>query len=146
MYKVFYTIGYGSRGLGEFLDLLDTYNIGILFDIRRFPKSKIPYYNRWFLEKTLEHYGIRYYWLGELLGGYRGGYQKYMETIEYRIGIVMLEKLAQQTHYTWLNPVIMCLEKHPRGCHRRYIAQTLYKKGYKVIHIIDKDMEIKHKE
>ncbi len=142
--KVFYTIGYGGRKLDEFLEILQHYSIGVLFDVRRFPRSKTPWFTRSFLEKTLVSKGITYYWLGEYLGGYRGGYREYMETKAYMIGIEVLEKLSQQTLYTYRKPAIMCLEKHPRYCHRRYIAETLYIRGYTVIHILDKNKTIEH--
>jgi uncharacterized protein (DUF488 family) len=34
--------------------------------------------------------------------------------------------------------VVMCAEKLPWKCHRRFIAQQLEKRGCKVIHLIDK--------
>ncbi|MFN3739080.1 MAG: DUF488 family protein [Thermodesulfovibrionales bacterium] len=34
---------------------------------------------------------------------------------------------------------IVCAEKFPWKCHRRWIARALRKKGWKVIHIIEKD-------
>ena len=146
MDKVIYTLGYGGHGLDEFLSIIDYYLISIIIDVRRFPKSKIPYYNKDYLEKIFMHKGIRYYWLGEYLGGYRGGYRKYMMTEQYRLGIAIMEKLIQQTIYGDGKPVIICLEQNPRGCHRKYIAETLQEKGYMVIHIIEKNKAKEHKK
>jgi uncharacterized protein (DUF488 family) len=37
--------------------------------------------------------------------------------------------------------VIICAERFPWKCHRRWIARELSKGGWKVIHIIDKGKE-----
>lgn len=80
------------------------------------------------------------------LGGYRGDYRKYMLSKEYELGITILEKIIQRTLYSGENAVIICLEKNPKRCHRRFIAETMENKGYPVIHIIEKSKMIKHRE
>jgi len=144
--KTIYTLGYGSRDIHEFITITHKYSIDIIIDVRRFPRSKNPYYNKDLLEKILMHQGIKYYWLGELLGGYRGGYTRYMETEQYKLGIEIMEKLVQQTIYSNTKAAIICLEKNPRGCHRKHIAETLENKGYTIIHIIEEDKTIRHRE
>lgn len=145
--KIIYTLGYGSLGLREFLEILKHYNISIVVDVRRFPKSKKPYFSRDSLSKILANHGITYYWLGNLLGGYRkGGYIEYTKTKEYYLGIDILIHLTRYAFYNNGKTVILCLEKHPRGCHRKYIAQTLQYKGIKVLHILGVKEVIPHTE
>ncbi len=114
------------------MELLAKHGVEAVADVRRFPKSrKFPHFNRESLEKTLPQFGIEYHWLGELLGGYRrGGYEAYIKTPEYMRGIEKLEALASRKR-----TAIMCAEGYWRRCHRRFIAETLEKRGWKVIHI-----------
>jgi len=75
----FYTIGYwGWTDVQEFVEFLKDLGIGILVDVRRFPRSKNPCSNRENLKAELNKHRIRYVFMGETLGGYRrGGYDKY---------------------------------------------------------------------
>jgi len=45
-----FTIGYGGRKFADFVALLQQHNIAFLVDVRRFPKSKVPEYNKESLE------------------------------------------------------------------------------------------------
>ncbi len=137
-----YTIGHSNRSLKEFIDLFKTYKIETLVDVRRWPKStKFSHFNREVLEHELEKAGVKYVWLGDLLGGYRpGGYEKYMETLQYKRGLELLEKIAGKK-----TAAIMCSEKLWFKCHRRFISNSLVEKGYRVIHIIDKKRTQEHK-
>lgn len=125
-----FTIGYGGRKFEKFLSLLREYGVGVVVDVRRFPRSKDPSYNRERLEEALRAEGIRYVFLGETLGGFRGGYERYMETEGYREGIRRLLGLLEEGRVA-----LMCLERSPRGCHRRYISKTLEDLGIQVEHI-----------
>ncbi len=124
-----FTIGYGGRKFADFAALLQQNGIALVVDVRRFPKSKLPEYNRESLEAKVPQFGIGYIWMGDTLGGFRrGGYPKYMETDDYRDGINKLLELARQG-----NLVLMCKERTDAGCHRRYIAETLANQGIKTI-------------
>jgi uncharacterized protein (DUF488 family) len=48
-----FTIGYGDNKFGDFILLLQQYSIAFVVDVRRFPKSKVPEYNRESLETKL---------------------------------------------------------------------------------------------
>ncbi len=133
--KVVYTVGYDYRLFDNFIKLLRHYTITRLVDVRRFPKSKLFVYRKDILEKVLPHYGINYYWLGYELGGFRGGYIKYMSSQEFQLGIKKLIDIIMEPGYGYT--CIMCLEKNPRYCHRIYIAEELWRRGFRVIHIID---------
>ena len=127
-----WTIGYSGRTKEAFLKLLKDYGIEIVVDVRHFPTSKNPDFKREALEAWLPENGIRYVWLGDLLGGYRrGGYERYMGTPAFREGIEKLLQIAREGR-----TCIMCMERNPKYCHRRFIAAYLEAMGVKVIHIL----------
>lgn len=124
-----FTIGYGGRRFGDFVALLQRHGISLVVDVRRFPRSKVPEYNRESLEAKLPQFDISYIWMGDTLGGFRrGGYPKYMESGDYQAGITKLLELAAER-----NIVLMCKERSDAGCHRKYIIETLAGKGIKTI-------------
>ena len=129
-----YSIGHSNREWDVFLGLLKEYGIKVIVDVRRFPTSKkVPHFKRENLEKNLPENGLKYKWMGDVLGGFRkGGYRAYIETEEFQKG---LEELIATTRE---KTAIMCAEKFPWRCHRRYISMELQKRGIKCIHIIEK--------
>jgi len=126
-----YTIGYGNRKFDDFISLLKKHGINIVVDVRRFPRSMYPEYVKENLEKELPRLGIKYVFMGDTLGGFRRGYEKHMKSEAYKEGIKNLLELAKQGKV-----VIMCLERSPKGCHRRYISQTIKDLDVRVAHII----------
>ncbi len=86
--------------------------------------------------------GIRYEYLGDLLGGYRkGGYVAYMKTREFEKGVGKLLRIMKKGR-----TAVMCSEKVPWKCHRWFLSSYLLeKKGVKVVHIIDKDRTYVHR-
>lgn len=127
---VVYTIGYAGRKIDNFITLLKDHDVSVLVDVRRFPKSKYPEYGREELQEILRRHGIKYVSMGDTLGGFRGGYERYMETKEYEEGIRRLVELARKG-----NVAIMCMERKTKGCHRRYISRTLEEMGIKVAYV-----------
>lgn len=76
--------------------------------------------------------GIDYEWLGRELGGYRrGGYEAHTETEQFRQGIRRIISLTEKGRVA-----ILCAERDPVACHRRYIASYLASLGVRVIHIV----------
>lgn len=127
-----FTIGYGGRRFADLVSLLKEHNIAFVGDVRRFPKSTMPEYNKESLETKLPEFGISYISVSDTLGGFRpGGYRKYMASASYQSGINKLLELAGQG-----NEVLMCKERHDAGCHRRYIVETLANKGIKTISLV----------
>lgn len=113
------------------MKLLEEFSIGTLIDIRRFPTSRIEYFKKEKLERWLPNYGVEYVWLGWELGGYRqGGYQAHIETELFRDGIEKLLEFAKQKRVC-----IMCMEKNPKYCHRRFVSAHLEEKGVEIRHI-----------
>ncbi|OYT51463.1 MAG: hypothetical protein B6U76_11015 [Desulfurococcales archaeon ex4484_217_2] len=139
-----YTIGHSNRQLDEFIELLKQYNIKIVVDVRRFPKStKYPHFNREILEQELKKHSVKYVWLGDLLGGFRkGGYVNYMSSRDYMEGIGRLMSIIFEYDG---RTAIMCSEKLWFKCHRRFISDTLVSRGVEIYHIIDRNRVSKHR-
>jgi uncharacterized protein (DUF488 family) len=128
-----YTIGYGGRKIEEFIDLLKANRIEHIADVRSNPYSRFKDYNREGLEKTLLEAGIGYIHLGKELGGLRERpYTEHMESDEFKAGVERLLEMGGQKR-----TAIMCAEKDPASCHRRYISDHLAGLGVDVVHIME---------
>lgn len=132
--KKVYSLGTSRRSEEDFIEILLNYDIRTLIDVRSYPKSKIPTFTREYLENLLQRENINYVFLGKELGGFRkGGYEAYTSTEDFKNGIDKLENIASEN-----SSVIICAEKFPWKCHRRWIAREVHKRGWLVEHIIDK--------
>jgi uncharacterized protein (DUF488 family) len=131
--KKIYTLGTSRRSEEDFIEILLFYDIKSVIDVRRFPKSKLQIFNKEYLQNLLKKEGISYVFLGVELGGFRkGGYEAYTKTEDFKHGIDKLEESANN------NAVIICAERFPWKCHRRWIARELHRREWIVEHIIDK--------
>jgi uncharacterized protein (DUF488 family) len=129
---VLWTIGHSNRAIGKFLALLGEHRIEALVDVRSFPTSKIEHFKREEMERWLPEHGIEYFWLGKELGGYRrGGYEAHMKTELFREGVEKLLEFAKERRVC-----IMCMEKNPKYCHRRFLTAYMERRGVEVIHIL----------
>jgi uncharacterized protein (DUF488 family) len=132
--KKVFTLGTDRRSEEDFVEILLAYQIEGLVDVRSVPKSKITVFNRTNLEAILMREGIKYYFLGKELGGFRkGGYSAYTQSDEFMQGIEKLEQIAQDRV-----SVIVCAEHFPWKCHRKWISRELHQRGWGIEHIIDK--------
>jgi len=130
---VLWTIGHSNRSIEQIVALLKEHKIEALVDVRSFPTSKIEHFNKEEIERWLPGHGIKYVWLGKELGGYRqGGYEAHMKTELFREGTKKLLEVARQKRVC-----IMCMEKNPKYCHRRFLTAYLERKGVEVIHILE---------
>jgi len=135
MKKTIYTIGSSTRNAEEFLEILKHYGIRCLIDVRSFPTSKFEHFKRERLKDLVERKGMGYIYLGKELGGYRrGGYEAYMKTDDYLKGIERSEEIGEKN-----SSAIMCAERLPWRCHRRFISQSLKERKWEVVHILEKD-------
>ena len=130
-----YTLGTSLRSEKEFVGILKRYKLEAFLDVRSFPRSKLPTFNRVYLEELITKNGLVYHFLGKELGGFRkGGYEKYTRSDAFQKGIDKVEQIAQAKV-----SVIVCAEKLPWKCHRRFIASKLQKRGWETVHIIEID-------
>ncbi len=136
-----WTVGTSNRSLGEFLRLLEAYQIEAIADVRRFPLSKHKHFKQENLKACLKQRGIAYHHVTEL-GGYRkGGYTQYMKTADFEeVGLRYVEQLAASKRVA-----IMCAELLFSQCHRRFIADALKQRGHTVLHIIDEKRIEEHR-
>lgn len=138
-----WTIGYGGRAIGDFLDLLHRYQIECLVDTRSIPYSRFrPDYRKQALQQHLERSGIQYLYLGEALGGKRIDPDCYVN------GVLSMDRLtARQDFRESIHQVeaqaragrrlaLMCAEQRPDQCHRTWmLAPVLLSRGIEVLHI-----------
>ncbi|MCI4436827.1 MAG: DUF488 family protein [Ignisphaera sp.] len=158
---IVYTIGYGGRSLEEFLEILRSFNIELVVDVRRWTKSvKLPQFSGESLALALRSNGFDYVWIPEL-GGYRRfgidvedhgiatcfkaqGFRAYATYITMRSDVKpFLQKLLNLVSERLA--VIMCRERIPWQCHRKILADYLVAKGFRVLHIIDRSKVIEHR-
>lgn len=153
--KTVYTIGHSTRSIQEFANLLQSFSIDVLVDIRSFPGSrKYPHYNKEVLEQHMMNVGMKYVHLRDL-GGRRKpnkdsantawrnaafqGYADYMETDEFKLAIKELEELAIKQTVAY-----MCSEAVWWRCHRALVSDYLKVNGWKVLHIMNKGKATEH--
>jgi len=128
-----YTLGTSNRTLEEFIALLRHLGVEVVVDVRRFPTSRFEHFKKEELARSLPEAGIDYDHLGGELGGYRrGGYQAFLASEEFQQGLGKLEEIAKER-----KTAIVCAERLPWRCHRRFIGGELERRGWQVIHIID---------
>ena len=129
-----YTLGTGLRSAEDFIEILLAYEVRAVIDVRSFPRSRIPHFSKLSLSELLTTNGIVYHFLGKELGGFRkGGYTAYVTTKEFSHGVGMLEVISGETV-----SAIICSERFPWKCHRKWISRELQHRGWVVEHIIDK--------
>ena len=132
--KKIYTLGSDRRSEEDFVEILFAYNIQSLIDVRSVPKSRLPIFDKKNLEALLGSEGIEYHFLGKELGGFiKGGYAAYALTDVFSKSVDLLESIALIRQ-----SVIMCAERFPWKCHRKWISRELSRRGWEVDHIIDK--------
>jgi len=129
-----YTLGTSTRTAEEFLACCRAFAITRIIDVRRFPTSRrFPHFVQAAFAAFLQAAEIAYVHLGETLGGFRtGGYEAYTATDDFRRGLARLEALLLQAP-----GAVVCSERFPWRCHRRFIARELEARGWAVVHIID---------
>jgi uncharacterized protein (DUF488 family) len=152
--KIVWTIGHSTHPFEEFAEMLHSFKIEIVVDIRSFPGSrKFPQFNKESLQITLPENGIEYFHLKKL-GGRRKvnpdskntswrhlafrSYADYMETADFKEGIKELEQIALKKRTAY-----MCSEAVWWRCHRSMVSDYLKAHGWKVMHImgVGKDQE-----
>ena len=140
--RTIYSLGTSSREPEEFIRVLRTYGIEVVVDVRRFPTSRYEHFRKEDLRALLELEGIDYVYMGRELGGYRdGGYETYMETEIFDRALSILEGIGKKRV-----TALLCAERLPWRCHRRFIGSALRRRGWDVIHIVDEGRTWRPKE
>jgi uncharacterized protein (DUF488 family) len=151
--RAIYTIGYGKRELDEFIALLEEHEIDYLVDVRSVPYSRFrPEFSKAALDAAVGRRGIRYVFMGDLLGGrpedpdcYVDGkvdYERVKGTERFRRGMERLRTAREKS----LAVCLMCGEGRPEECHRsQLIGNVLESEGLPVRHI-DADGRIRSQQ
>ena len=150
-----WTVGHSTLAIEAFINLLQTFEIQALADVRSFPGSRrYPHFNKPKLQQTLGDSGIEYLHLPELGGRRRArtdsvnvawrnesfrGYADYMETEKFTEGISRLLDTARK-----LRTAIMCAEAVWWRCHRSLISDYLKAHGLQVMHILNTGKSEEH--
>lgn len=144
---VLFTVGHSTRSFDEFVELLQTYGIARLVDVRTIPHSRHnPHFNHDKLGSFLRNRRIGYRHMKEL-GGLRHarvdspnagwhnasfrGFADYMQTQVFVAAVEKLVELAREKP-----TVIMCAEAVPWRCHRSLIGDALVVRGIEVRDIL----------
>lgn len=145
--KTIWTIGHSTRTVESFVEILRSFEILTLVDVRHYPGSrKYPHFNKNVLLNILSSEGITYEHI-EPLGGRRKakpdshntawrhpafrGYADYMETCSFQDGFQCLLEFALESRTAF-----MCSEAVWWRCHRSLISDLLKSEGWVVNHII----------
>lgn len=132
-----YTVGTSTRSAEEFTRLLTSRDVAVVVDVRRFPFSRFEHFSSEYFSRFLRYADIDYVHMGEVLGGYRrGGYQAFTTSSEFSEGMDKLIQIASRSMVA-----LVCAERLPWRCHRRFIGAELEKQGWRVIHIIDQERD-----
>ena len=131
-----FTIGHSTRALAEFVELLRSFGVQQVLDVRTIPRSRHnPQFNGDVLPVTLREHGLEYRHLKDL-GGLRHaradspnlgwhnlsfrGFADYMQTEAFRAALAELIGLVSACP-----AALMCAEAVPWRCHRYLIADAL---------------------
>lgn len=145
--KHIWTIGHSTHPLEKFIEMLHSFQIDRVVDVRRYPGSKrYPQFNKDALAMSLPDYGLDYLPMPEL-GGRRKvqpdspntawrlasfqGYADYMETDAFQEALERLEYLGSRQRVAY-----MCSEAVWWSCHRSLISDALKHRGWTVTHIM----------
>jgi len=138
-----FTIGYGNRPIGDFLNLLRHYSINLLVDVRSIPYSRFQVnFRKQALQKHLESVGIGYLYLGEALGGKKvdpdclvNGKPDLDCLLKKEPFLHALDQVAAQCG-SGVHLALMCAELRPENCHRNWmLAPPLEARGFELLHI-----------
>ncbi len=154
-----YTIGHSRHSMAQLLNMLRTWRVARLADVRRVPFSRLnPQFNRDRLAADIANHQIAYQHLEELGGlrepagadksrntGWRNSflrnYADHAQTASFQDAVRVLSKAATQE-----TCAIMCAEADWRQCHRQIIADYLLLRDFEVLHILsDGTVETAHR-
>lgn len=145
--KNIWTIGHSTRTIKEFTDILHSFDIEMIVDVRHFPGSgKYPHFNKENLLVSLNAANIKYQHIIDLGGRRKSNkqsentawrhpafraYADYMETEEFENAVDLLKRIAENDRTAY-----MCSEVVWWRCHRAMISDYLKAEGWSVWHIM----------
>jgi uncharacterized protein (DUF488 family) len=145
-----FSIGYGARRVEDLIQVLRAHQIEYLIDVRSAPYSRFkPEFSKEVLERAVKASGLRYIFMGDLLGGqpqdpdcYVEGKVDYARLLAKPFFQAGLERL-KTAHHQRLRVALMCSEGRPEQCHRsKLIGEALAALGIPLCHI-DEDGQLR---
>lgn len=140
-----YTVGHSNYSIDFFLDLLQSFAINCVVDVRSVPASAYnPQFNKEVLSAFLTEQEISYVHFGREFGARhkdpalldREGivdFEKVQQTAAFCSGVEKLRRGIQEG-YTM---ALLCSEAEPFDCHRfAMVSAVLVKEGFEVLHIL----------
>jgi uncharacterized protein (DUF488 family) len=137
------TVGHSNQPVEHLLGLLKQHAIDVVVDVRSQPYSRYAtQFNREHLEPSVTNAGLRYLFLGEVLGGRQLGKIPTLEErlaradevadlAAFRRGIERVLTGARRYRIG-----LLCAEEDPTECHRRlWVGRALRARGAYVAHI-----------
>ena len=142
--QIIYTVGHSTHQLDYFLELLQTYKVNCLVDVRSVAASSYnPQYNKEPLSNFLKNNGVTYMHFAEEFGARHGDpdllddegkvdFEKVRKSWNFQNGV---ERLWQGINKGF-TIALMCSESDPFDCHRfSMVSIALQKDGFDVLHI-----------
>ena len=137
-----FTIGHSNHTFEKFSNLVNTYRITAIADVRSVPYSGLhPQFNREIFNLSLKQQGIDYVFLGKELGGrsdepafFENGRVKYRLLAQTKIFKQGLDRLREGSKNHLI--ALMCSEGEPLVCHRTLlVSRELINFGIDIVHI-----------
>ena len=138
-----FTVGHSNHSPEVLLELLTHHGVEVVVDVRSSPYARYAtHFNKEPLENYLRGRGLKYLFLGDILGGRPEGGEFYDSQ-----GCVLYGRLAESAAFSGgirrlLHGVevsciaLLCGEEDPSECHRRLLlGRVLMERGVGVFHI-----------
>jgi uncharacterized protein (DUF488 family) len=137
-----YTIGHSTHSFETFFALLERFQIQVLCDVRSSPYSRYaPHFAREVLNVQVVQRGLKYLYLGDVLGGIplegdfydlqgRVDYAKVAQSEGFLAGLERVKRGVAQYRIA-----LMCAEENPQGCHRRHLISHALRDTLEIAHI-----------
>lgn len=150
---ILYTLGHSTYQLTDFIDLLKECGVSVIADVRSVPHSRwLPQYNRDTFASCLKHFGIRYEFFGDRLGGKPADDHGPSKWKQGKLNPALISNLSGSARWSagieqlartirglsaGDQMALMCSEADPNKCHRSLIAFELEKMipGLQVNHL-----------
>lgn len=137
-----YSIGHSNQTQEEFLELLRTFGINCVVDVRSIPASKYsPQFNQEVLRNYLQNNGIVYLHFGEEFGARRTDsldkdgkvdFELAAQSANFKRGVTRVLEGIEKGY----SIAFMCSEAEPLECHRfALVSRYFHERGYDVQHI-----------
>lgn len=140
-----FTIGYQGYSLPHLVSALKEHDVKTLIDVRYDAHSRRPEFRKGYLEKAIEEAGVEYIHRPELgtptrlrkrITDERSGnevFKLYFERIS-RVNLRYVEAIADLARQKRV--ALMCIEREPKRCHRRILADFLAKRfRFQIVHL-----------